>query len=66
MTRNKFYFRDGRYRQVSLYIGLDGNCYTSMAWWRHQMETFRVTGPFLGEFTGHRWIPRTKTSEAVE
>ena len=24
---------------------------------------FRVTGPFCGEFTGHRWIPRTKTSD---
>ena len=24
---------------------------------------FRVTGP-LGEFTGHRWIPRTKASDA--
>ena len=25
---------------------------------------FRVTGPLCGEFTGHRWIPRTKTSDA--
>ena len=25
---------------------------------------FRVTGPFCGEFTGHRWIPRTKASDA--
>ena len=25
---------------------------------------FRVTGPLCGEFTGHRWIPRTKVSEA--
>ena len=25
---------------------------------------FRVTGPLCGEFTGPRWIPRTKTSEA--
>ena len=25
---------------------------------------FRVTGPLYGEFTGHRWIPRTKTSDA--
>ena len=23
---------------------------------------FRVTGPLCGEFTGHRWIPRTKSS----
>ena len=25
---------------------------------------FRVTGHLCGEFTGHRWIPRTKASEA--
>ena len=25
---------------------------------------FRITGPLCGEFTGHRWIPLTKTSYA--
>ena len=25
---------------------------------------FRVTGPLCGEFTGHRWIPRKKASDA--
>ena len=25
---------------------------------------FRITGPVCGELTGHRWIPRTKTSDA--
>ena len=25
---------------------------------------FRVTGALCGEFTGHRWIPRTKASDA--
>ena len=25
---------------------------------------FRVTGPLSGEFTGHRWIPLTKASDA--
>ena len=25
---------------------------------------FRITGPLCGEFTGHRWIPRTKASDA--
>ena len=25
---------------------------------------FRVTGPLCGEFTGHRWIPPTKASDA--
>ena len=26
-------------------------------------DIFRVTGPLCGEFTGHRWIPRTKASD---
>ena len=34
------------------------------SWWRKQMETFRVTGPLCGEFTGHRWFPLTKASDA--
>ena len=25
---------------------------------------FRVTGPLCGKFTGHRWIPHTKASDA--
>ena len=25
---------------------------------------FRVTGPLCGEFTGNRWIPRTKANDA--
>ena len=28
--------------------------------WNH----FRLTGPLCGEFTGHRWIPSTKASDA--
>ena len=32
---------------------------TSSIW-----NIFRVTGHFCGEFTGHRWIPRTKASDA--
>ena len=36
-----------------------------LLWWRHQMETFFcVTGHLCGEFTGHRWISRTKVSDA--
>ena len=27
-------------------------------------DIFRVTGPLCGEFTGHRWIPLTKASDA--
>ena len=34
---------------------------TGIPWWRHQMETF---SPLCWEFTGHRWIPRTKARNA--
>ena len=38
-------------------------------WWLHMMTSsngniFRVTGHLRGEFTGPRWIPRTKASDA--
>ena len=36
----------------------------SMGGQRHNDDIFRVTGPLCGEFTGHRWIPLTKTSDA--
>ena len=37
--------------------------------WDHRMTSsngniFRVTGPLCGEFTGRRWIPLTKASDA--
>ena len=39
-------------------------CGKSIIWWRHQMEKlFRLTGHWCGEFTGHRWTPRTKASD---
>ena len=46
------------------------------SWWRwtflrywimmtsSNRNIFRVTGPLCVEFTGHRWIPRTKASDA--
>ena len=33
-------------------------------WWRRQMETFSAHWPFVWEFTGDRWIPLTKASDA--
>ena len=42
----------------------------AFAWtWFYMMTSsngniFRVTGPLCGEFTGHRWIPHTKASNA--
>ena len=35
-----------------------------LSWWRHQMKKFRVTGLLCGEITRHRWISRTKASDA--
>ena len=41
-------------------LGLPGT-----AWWCHQMETFSaLLAIYAGKITGHRWIPRTKTSDA--
>ena len=46
------------------------NCYILISWWRHHHhgDICGVTGPlcweFTGNFTGHRWIPRTKASYA--
>ena len=39
-------------------------CHSSefVTWWRGNI--FCVTGPLCGEFTGHRWIPLTKASDA--
>ena len=34
------------------------------SWWRHQWKHFSRYWPFGGEFTGPRWIPLTKTSDA--
>ena len=37
------------------------------SWWRHQMGAFSALlamGGGGGEFAGHRWIPRTKASDA--
>ena len=33
-------------------------------WWRHQMGTFSALLVLCAKFTGDRWIPRTKASDA--
>ena len=45
-------------RQYQRYM-LDTDMMTSSNW-----NIFRVTGHLCGEFTGPRWIPRTKASDA--
>ena len=39
---------------------------TKVYWEREEGEAniFRITVPLCGEFTGHRWIPRTKAIDA--
>ena len=34
------------------------------SWWRHQMETLSASLVLCGKFTGHRWIPLTKATDA--
>ena len=36
----------------------------SVHYWPWTISMLRVTGPLCGEFTGHRWIPLTKASDA--
>ena len=45
--------------------------YFLFSWWRHQMETCSASLAFVREFTGdcweftgHRWVPLTQTSDA--
>ena len=37
------------------------NCYDDVIKWKYM---FRITGPLCWKFTGHRWIPFTKASDA--
>ena len=39
-------------------------CWHSFMMTSSNGNIFRVTGPLCGEFTGHRWIPCTKASDA--
>ena len=41
-------------------VDIDIGRYDDVIKWKY----FRVTGPLWGEFTGHRWIPRTEASDA--
>ena len=44
--------------------GNDGGCYDQFMMTSSNGNIFRVTGHVCGEFTGLRWIPRTKASDA--
>ena len=38
--------------------------YRHLPWWRHQMEIFSASWPFVRAIHRSRWIPRTKASDA--
>ena len=51
----------------SMVVGLLTHICVTRPQWVNMMASsdgniFRVTGHFYGEFTGHRWFPRTKAS----
>ena len=51
--------------RILLWFGMGlFNPYPSCMMTSSNGNIFRVTGPLCGEFTGHRWIPRTKASDA--
>ena len=70
VQRNVEMFRKGKSPNWNITPSADGRvlCVVAMrmtAWWCHQIETLRVTGPFVrGIHTGHRRIPHTKASHA--
>ena len=45
-------------------LGLAGSETTNYMMTSSNGNIFRVTGHLCGEFTGHRWIPHTKASDA--
>ena len=47
---------------TSLFFALFPYCFDMIT--SSNGHIFRVTGPLCGEFTGHRWIPHTKASDA--
>ena len=64
-----------RQRHVAVGLWFKPHCHHSpiiplkLMWQKNMMTSsngniFRVTGPLSGEFTGHRWIPHTKASDA--
>ena len=59
LIKNQWYYMDSeQYHNIN---SLKSDIlYDDVIKWKH----FRVTGPLCGEFTGPRWIPLTKASDA--
>ena len=51
-----------RYGQMTLKVNANDPIFNMMT--SSNGNIFRVSGHFCGEFTGHRWIPRTKACDA--
>ena len=49
------------YHDIETHLPVMGHCIMMTS---PSGNIFRVTGPLCGEFTGHRWIPFTKASDA--
>ena len=50
--------------ELHFMIELDGDGVQERMTMSSNGNIFRVTGPLCGEFTGARWIPRPKASDA--
>ena len=62
-------FVDNEWCVWKIYVSLCWNIWRDVCSYPAMMTSsngniFRVSGPLCGEFTGHRWIPRTKANDA--
>ena len=57
------YFSDANYLRWVMDVSLRPMDFGNMVM-SSNGNIFHITGPLCGEFTGHRWIPLTKTSDA--
>ena len=51
-------------RKMPIYHANTDCCCMCAAWWHHQMETFSALLAICTGNSPHRWIPRTKASDA--
>ena len=49
--------------QIDIHLSQSSMCYQVYMMTSSNGNIFRVTGHLCGEFTGPRWIPRTKASD---
>ena len=50
--------------RLGAHVTNDFSIVIQIPWWRHQMDTFSALQYLCGQFTGPRWIPLTKASDA--